>query len=110
MIQAVWNLERVDEPSEGRDLIQINPRSDAEAGVIDDVVEYRWIRSVVGSAAGRAAAAGGAAASRRQNHANCHIGRPVVVDAAAYYKIARQEDVVIPIAELIAELGIRRHS
>src|SRR5580704_18633846 len=88
--------QTVDHPAERRHLVEENPRSDAEAGVVDVVVPYSRIGTVIRRAARRPAPAGGRRAIGRQYGAHDDVARLVVVHAAAHHEVAGNEELPMP--------------
>ena len=89
---AVWHFEAVNHKAEGQDLVQIDLRSDAEAGVIGIVVPDGWVGPVEGSASSCRASALSARAIGRQDRADLDVVGIVVVHATADYQVTRPKE------------------
>jgi hypothetical protein len=102
VVGVAGNLEAVDQGTKRMHLVEKNPGCDAEAGVIEIVVEDVRVGAVVRSARGGAASAEGAGAIGRQDFAYLNVIGIVVINTAADHQVAgrKEESVVTAFAVL----------
>src|SRR5579862_2133078 len=113
VLEVVRHFDRINQPAPGRDLVEINLRSDAEARVVDVVVPDEGVGAVVGCSGRGSAASRSSGAVGRKNLALGDIGRVVVVDTAAHYEIAREKlrvPVVSAVIVVSETLRARHHA
>ena len=90
-IQAVRHFNRVDQPAVRRDLVEIDGRGDAEAAVVDIVIENGRIGSVVRRARRGRTSASRAGAVGRKHGSDDNVARFIVVNGTADDQVSRPE-------------------